>query len=402
MKTTKMRMLDFYFGVPICLFLDIFNKVIRPILKILLFPFRKRHKEVKMILLMKYFGMGSIILSSPMIRALRSKFPDAKILILTFQGNKDIIEMYNLADTIITIRAAKLWFFVYDVIRALLFLWSRNIDIAIDMEFFAKFSTIMTYLSGAPIRVGFYLRQMWRGNLITHHVYYNPYHHVREVFLALAQAVGAYNKDLCILKPFIQEEDSMYIERLLKERNVGTNDKIICINVNAGDLCLERRWPAIYFAKLVDKLHELCKAKLVFIGAEDDIAHTEYVISLADREKDTINLCGTLKLRELAALLKRTALLFTNDSGPLHLAESLGVPTVSLFGPETPVLYGPVGDNHLVFYKNLYCSPCLNVYNMKTAMYGDKRCFEGKNICMQAITVEEVLEEAKKEFFDRW
>jgi len=82
-----------------------------------------------------------------------------------------------------------------------------------------------------------------------------------------------------------------------------------------------------------------------------------------------------------------SALFISNDcGGPLHIAAALGTPTVSFYGPETPSLYGPAGDLNTVFYAGTYCSPCLSVYNAKTAM-----C-DGENRCMRNITPSEVLD----------
>jgi ADP-heptose:LPS heptosyltransferase len=85
------------------------------------------------------------------------------------------------------------------------------------------------------------------------------------------------------------------------------------------------------------------------------------------------------------ALLSLSTACISNDSGPLHIAAALGIPTVSFFGPESPLLYGPRGNGHTVFYAGIYCSPCLNVYNAKQAMCS------GDNTCMQAITPEQVI-----------
>ncbi|MFH1622510.1 MAG: glycosyltransferase family 9 protein [Candidatus Omnitrophota bacterium] len=399
MNTYQMRLLDFYFGVPICLLLDLYNKLLRPIFRL----FRlKKGGEVKNILVMKYFGLGSIILSSPMIRALRNKYPQAKILFFTFDSNKEIIDMFSLADKVVTLRANNFFLFILDIIKAIFIFRKEGIDIAIDLEFFAKFSTIMTYVSGAPIRVGFYLRQMWRGNLLTQHVYYNPYHHIKEVFVSLAQAVEAPLKDLSISLPNIKKEDENYIDQLLARENILPQDKIICVNVNVSEMCEERRWPSANFARIIDELNQINAGKIIFIGSGKDKSSTNNVISILDLQDKVINLAGKLSLGQLAAIFKRTNLFITCDSGPLHLAVSLGTPTVSFFGPETPVLYGPIGEEHLVFYKNLYCSPCLNVYNVKTAMYGEKRCFEGENKCIQSISPEEVSKAIKEKFIDKW
>ena len=109
-----------------------------------------------------------------------------------------------------------------------------------------------------------------------------------------------------------------------------------------------------------------------------------------------INLAGKTNLGHVLILFEIGDLFITSDSGPLHIAELTRIKTISFFGPETPTLYGPSRGNHFVFYRGLYCSPCLNVYNVKTAMYGNKRCFEGSNKCMYEIGVEEVLGKAKQ------
>jgi ADP-heptose:LPS heptosyltransferase len=88
----------------------------------------------------------------------------------------------------------------------------------------------------------------------------------------------------------------------------------------------------------------------------------------------------------MIALLSICDACISNDSGPLHIAAALGIRTVSFFGPESPLLYGPRGEGHTVFYAGIYCSPCLNVYNAKKAMCN------GNNICMQEITPEQVID----------
>jgi heptosyltransferase-2 len=96
-----------------------------------------------------------------------------------------------------------------------------------------------------------------------------------------------------------------------------------------------------------------------------------------------IDLCGRISVEQLVLLLQRSDLFIGNDSGPLHLAVAAGTPTVSFFGPETPALYGPRGEGHVVLYKDLPCSPCLNVYHSKE----NSSCRD--NVCMNSIEVEE-------------
>ena len=104
-----------------------------------------------------------------------------------------------------------------------------------------------------------------------------------------------------------------------------------------------------------------------------------------------VNLAGQLTIRELIALLSVSQMVISNYSGPLHIAASLQIPTISFYGPETPLLYGPRGGKQVIFFAGIYCSPCLNVYNAKKAMCN------GDNRCMQAIRPADVLLEIERQ-----
>ncbi len=122
------------------------------------------------------------------------------------------------------------------------------------------------------------------------------------------------------------------------------------------------------------------------IGGKDDISHVHSILGKLESRENIIDLAGKTNIMELACILEECQLLITNDSGPLHLADSLGTPTVSFFGPETPVLYGPGNGKNLVFYKALMCSPCLDVLNAKTVS-----CVDNAR-CIKEINVDEVYE----------
>ena len=107
-----------------------------------------------------------------------------------------------------------------------------------------------------------------------------------------------------------------------------------------------------------------------------------------------VNLAGKTSIGVLLAVMEKFSIFVANDSGPLHLAASIGIKTVSFFGPETPTLYGPMGGDSLIFYEGIYCSPCLNVFNAKTAPCS------GHNICMQKIEAENVFNVMKEKFKD--
>ena len=103
-----------------------------------------------------------------------------------------------------------------------------------------------------------------------------------------------------------------------------------------------------------------------------------------------MNLSGRTTIDELPALIDSANLVLANDSGPMHLAAAQGVPTLGLFGPETPVMYAPLGAHTRVHYAPLLCSPCINVHDAKVLS-----CIHGQPECLMRIEVEQVLASAR-------
>ncbi len=168
----------------------------------------------------------------------------------------------------------------------------------------------------------------------------------------------------------------------------------VAVNINAGELSLHRRWPREYFALVVKALIQRDETAVFLIG---DKADTEYVAEfkkMLPESSRLVSLCGKTDLEGLIGLFRSCTLLVTNDSGPLHVAETVGLDTVSFFGPETPLLYGPIYGKHHVFYEDIYCSPCLNVYNSKMS-----RC--NNNLCLKTIKPQDVINLIEDQYLSR-
>ena len=384
-----MKKIDVFIGVPVCLMLEMYERASR------LFP-GKGPRPLRRILLMKFFGIGSILLASPMLQAIKSRHPDATIGFLTFASNREIVERIRLVDVVYTLRADSLAHFTCDLFRTLGRIRSARYDATIDMEFFAKFTTIVTYLSGSPIRIGYFLRQMWRGDLLTEQIYYNHYKHITEVFGALAAPLGVTVSDYALPAVMTTDAGKANADALLAREGISPGDLIIGFNVNASDLSRERRWSQKEFIDLARGLLAELDVRLVFIGGPAEAAYVAETVAQLPHDGRVINLAGKTNLDELLGVLRRFRLFVSNDSGPLHLAASLGLSTVSFFGPETPMLYGPKGGDALVFYEGIYCSPCLNVFNVKTAPCS------GQNACMQGIHATRVLDAMRDRFGGIW
>lgn len=390
MNIRAMKAIDHYIGIPACLALDFLCR--------LRYPLRRKNVQPRFrrVLVMKYFGIGSILLATPMLRAMKAQQPDMSIGFLTFAGNREMVERLGLVDVIHTLRTDTLIHFAGDLLKVFGQIRRARYDVTIDMEFFSKFSTIVTYLSGSPVRIGYFLRQIWRGDLLTEQVYYNNSKHITEVFSALAAPLGISVKDFALQPPAVAEEEKTNAAAMLLQEGYNPKSVLIGFNVNASDLSLERRWPKSEFLALACGLLKELNVQLVFIGSLDESDYVNELVSELPSDGRVINLAGKTSLVELIEILRCCRIFVTNDSGPLHLAASLGTATVSFFGPETPMLYGPLGSNSLVFYEGIYCSPCLNIFNVKTAPCSYQ------NVCMQKIEAVKVLNAMREYFSDIW
>jgi ADP-heptose:LPS heptosyltransferase len=388
MRVDFMKAVDRWAGGLACIVLDAFD---RP--KRLLFGKPGIPAEVKTILVTKYLGMGSIVLATPMVAALRERFEGARIVFITFEENREIAEILGAFDEVLTIRSSGLFGMIVDTVEALRRVRRLRVDAVCDLEFFTRYSTMVAYLSGAPVRVGYWSRITWRGNILTHPVYYNGMKHITRVFLAQAEALGAsVSEEPATLAELARNEAMLgSCREKLVEAGLDPGAPFFLVNPNTSELCLERRWMSDRFATVVDELmKESPELQAGFVGARSQRAFTQTVMDGCRTKARIANLAGALEIRELLEALRDAKLFLTVDSGPLHLAALARTPTVALFGPETPSLYGSLAPRLRTFYAGVYCSPCLNVYNTKTAPCN------GNNICMQAIGAADVLDASRE------
>ncbi len=382
MKIKHMKVLDKYAGFIICIFISALDKFKRLFSKVVE---QKSPSSANKILFIKFWGMGSIILSAPLIRSVRHKYPKAKIIFLTFSTNKEICELIGMIDEIIYLDRDNFYRFFLGTIKMFVRLRREKIDIVFNLEFFARFPSIITYLSRGKIKVEFHSQLLWRGNFPKIKVPFNFYYHNKENFLNLAREIGIEGNYAKLERIKIPQAERDAVERILGNECIYKDSLLIGMNVNASDLAYERRWPKENYAKIATYLARKYNSKIVFIGAEHDAGYVADTLNLMPSKENIVNIAGKINIKKLAALLERCDLFISNDSGPLHLAVAAGTPTVSFFGPETPVLYGPIGSRHLLFFKNMVCSPCLNVHNLKTV-----QC-DRKVKCLRSISVEEVI-----------
>ena len=360
--------------------------------------FTPPNEKIKNILVIKFFGMGSLLLMTPMFRGLRLMYPNARICLLTFPENLAICGQIRTIDKILTIDPCSMITFFRDNIKCLLSIWRNRPEITIDAEFFSNFTSIFSLLTCASSRVGFHLRQVARGGHLTHQVTLNTHHHITYVFFHLAAALGAKFEDENLNELTLNLPSQNEILSAYEKLGIDEGHPVIVINPNTSHLSFLRRWPPDHFVTLVAQLAERRpEYTYVFVGVKKE---HDYVQSIVDKivcESPTriLNAAGLLTIHEFCGLLQKTKLLITNDSLPVHLASVFKTDIVSFFGPESPNFYGTFSENSLCFFENIPCSPCLIAFDNKAEV----DCKD--NICMKQIDPDRVLRKIEEKFFNK-
>jgi lipopolysaccharide heptosyltransferase II len=353
---------------------------------------REPARPARRVLAVKFWGIGSVQLLTPAVAALRARHPRAEIALLTLASNRDFAERLAVFDRVVTVDVERCGWtaLARRVARLVRALRSERFDEVYDFEFFTRFSALVALATGAPRRHGFASTRVWRGAFHTDVVPFNRYYHLARNFRLLAGgengvAVGA--ADVASL-PFDEHDEARAVAALARS-GVDAETPLAVLNPNAGALSLERRWPAPRFAELARRLIDERGWSVALVGTAGE---REYAAEIAARVASRAragrcaNLAGELGIADLAALLARAQVFVTNDSGPMHVAAALGTPTLGLFGPETPVMYAPLGRRARALYRPPPCSPCINVHRNKLA-----RCVHGEALCLTSISVDEVF-----------
>lgn len=384
MKFKTKIVIDKYAGLPLVFLLNIFARILGFFLRI----DHSLDKPVKTIAVCKFVGMGSIIQATPLLKTLRKKYPNAKIIFVTSASNESLFHFIDEVDEVFFVSDNGIAALVSSSLSLLLKLWKSRPDAYIDLEIYSNYSSVITTMSLARNRMGFFKDdKMYRKGMYTHMIFFNIKSPVSQTYLQFARLLGC--KEIVAEASINATKiDASAMARISKKLNNIILDKYILINPNASDLRLERRWPSENVVQLVKAIgFEFPDLKIVLIGDKNEVEHVNKIASQLGF--NVFDSSGKLSLHELIALISHSDLLITNDTGPMHLAFGLKAKTVSLFGPCSPQQYG-VNANTISVYKNVYCSPCVHDFIIPPC--------KGDNQCMKKITVKEVEEAIRKAF----
>ncbi|WP_114968930.1 glycosyltransferase family 9 protein [Rhodoferax ferrireducens] len=399
MKVQTQRWIDRWLGQLLCAVVSVWARAAawgRPAAQLA--------REPRHILVILLSEMGSVVLAGPMFAALRQRYPSATLHVLQLKKNQEVAALLGLAqpEHLHALDDSAGLGLLGDIWRVCMTLRRLPLDSVIDCELFSRISSLMSYLSGAPLRVGFTPHTqegLYRGSYINKAVPYNPYQHISKQFLSLVDALDAdampRNKaapirelpsDTGLSVPFDALELQTYRNKMLADHPALQGRQIVLIYAGGG-LLPERAWPAAHYAQVARGLCQTGHA-VGLIGLRDDAPLARELLTQIGSEF-CVDLTGyTRSIRELLMLFHGADLLITNDGGPGHFASLTPIRTLVFFGPETGRLYGPLGPRAQVLESGIACSPCLSAYNHRETF-----C-DGDNQCLKRIAPDPVLADA--------
>ena len=394
MRPTTIRRIDYWIGVPLCFLLTLWRRVTGD----------RALEPTRKIVFLKLIEQGATVLARDAIERAVAMVGRDHVYFCVFESNRAILDVMGLVPpaNVLTVRDRQLLSCLLDFLRVFRTLRQARVDTSVDMEFFSRASAICAFLSGAAKRVGlhrFSSELPYRGDLMTHRVQYTPYLHVSVQYSLLTMAIESDPAQLPLLKVqppdstaarapamFVPtEQERRVISDALSRERANASGPIVLLNPNASDLLPLRKWPSERFAELARRILTAYPNALVALtGAPSERSAAEALCRQIDSPR-VVSLAGRTTLRELLTLYTLADILVTNDSGPGHFAALTPVAVVVLFGPETPLLFGPLSSTARVIWKRLACSPCVSVFNHRFSPCTD-------NVCMQLIEVDEVFQ----------
>lgn len=392
MKVDTMRRIDRLAGVPLC--------AVATVVVWVASRFRRAPGRVKRVLMIELSEMGTTILAAPAMKKAREEL-HAELYFAIFRKNVGSLELLGTFPpaNVFTIRDTSIATLLVDTMKFLLWTRKNAIDTVIDLELFSRFTALLTGFSGAARRVGYYRfhnEGLYRGEMLTHRVSYNPHIHIAQNLIALVNALIVPSPQVPYSKTSVNDADlkvslpapgaaarETMIARIRAAARLDPEaHRVVLINPNASELLPHRRWMPVRYAELIKRILKQYKDALVLItGAPNERAEAEALARECGPR--CVSLAGHTALSELPALYSLAKLMVTNDSGPSHFAAASGLKTIVLFGPETPKLYQPLGPSRAI-YAGLACSPCVSASNHRKTACTD-------NVCMQAISVDQVF-----------
>jgi len=323
------------------------------------------------ILIIKLRYIGDVLLATPAVRAIKAAQPDVRVTMMVNRGTEDVLSGNPDLDEIVVLDKGSLaaqWQLIARLRR-------RRFDTVIDLTDGDR-SAFLSWISGAPVRIGFNDEHRWRGKCYT------------EVVQPVPGVRHRIDRDLDALKPMgiqvgskspqlrLTPEEEKSADQLLDQLGVQRSQPMVILQ--PGARYWFKAWPPERFAELADRLTSQYGCQVLIGGSHQDIDLAQQIRQMA--KNTPIIMAGRTSIKQFAAIAQKSALFVGSDSGAMHVATAVGTPVVALFGPSNPAEWGPRGGVIEVIYKGLDCRTCFH-----------PTCRRGEQNCMKLIAVDEVM-----------
>lgn len=350
--------------------------------------------EYARILVNLLLPIGDTLFATPVVRALRQRYPKAYIAVLVYPANQGILEGNPNIDEIFVHptlgqfghwRDSFRWVRRLDGLYPLFSLFGelrrRRFELAVDLATFSQFLTRV--VCRIPHRIKLRLPFLWW--LMSRRNRSWGKTHATDHYLGVVESLGLEAMDRRPLI-YLSGDERAFARRYLKEQRVGEEHILVALHPGGDGWYGLKQWAPENFARLGDALVRRHKAKVIILGGpgERELAHR--VASLM--EEEPINGAGETTLKQTAALLERCQVFVGNDSGPMHVAAAVNTPVVGIYGPSNPVNFGPHGERHRIVRTALPCSPCFYFIG-GTPLWMRPLCSTCK--CLKLTTMDQVL-----------
>ena len=354
---------------------------------VLFFPFRFfvepapiRPNAVGRILLIRTAYLGDVIMTLPILKPLKERFPKASVTVLTSSGGREILQNNPYVDDVIVYEP--FWFYPSRFRGYLTFLSGfrkRSFDLVIEAR--ADIRDILFLVLPARSKAKLSYAVGGGRYILTHVAPYERRKHKVDYHLDLVRYLGGRTDSIrwgiCLTEA--EKED---VAQLLQKS--GVSEPYFCVHPG-GRLPL-KRWPSDRWAILCDRMIDRFQLPLLLLSAGPEIGLVGEITGLM-RNRPII-LAGKTTIRQLSGVLAQASLLVCNDSAPMHIAAALGTATVAIFGPSKSIETGPYGKNHVIVEKEFACRPTCD----------ESRCTnKHHHACMESISVEDVFHVVEKQ-----
>lgn len=323
---------------------------------------RELSSPVNSILLIRPGGIGDAVLLALAICSLTKIWSAIHITVLAEQRNAGVFPLIPGVDRLLC----------YDRPRDLIKALRCSYDTVIDTEQSHRLSAVVARFVSAPVKIGFDTNE--RRRMFTHPVPYSHDDNEAVSFSHLLEPLGIQAGAVEMAAPFLSIPEAAAFKAAGLLESLHGEPFVV---VFPGASIPERRWGADRFRQVAEVMSAF-GIKVVVVGGKEDRQQGEVIVG----GRLGLNLAGLTSLSETAAVIQKSLILVSGDSGVLHIAVGLGIPTVSLFGPGRTKKWAPQGDHHVVINKGLPCSPCTTFGTTPPCPINAR--------CMQDVTVDEV------------